>query len=1065
MGHVIDFSVDRVYQKMASKGRSIRPQLLLFVAGVLLAGLFLGAIPAFAAQATISPIVVAPITSTSSVSVPANVTYTDRSYGIAWDGPDSADRVALYYVINGEEKIIANPGSTVTAYLWNPPDNPDSDYPYQSVFHKVRIKAVWQVRDSTGHYDNISTAYSPYFTLAKPGSFVILNQSLPVGYTGQAYRVNLAAENGEKPYRWAIKSGYTLPDGLLMNANGQIYGNATSAGTKIVRFRVTDSGVDTISDETDLAVTIVRPGDPTPRPAAFNYSIRVNTLSDGISTISVEKPSEGSVMKGRRVVLDATSGTPETVRLTVTGNPSGVDCFCNPYEVLPDAGCTLNVTVHSYAEPGTYTLTVRGVTSSGLERTATVPLHIFVNTTGGDLYLARAYKPVELSENISIQPIQSFTSYDRLVKGKNTMFKATIGSTFNTDKDVLVELWLAESDWEWDGMPVASGLALQTESGNTYNFPRHIVYSRTVTVPASSEIEITIPDPGTEQTTSTIHTSPSNSNDEIDIVTNAPRPAHAGSSVYWTDEPEYTIVVDPANRITETNELNNVPEDGYHRMETYKSGELSLFYTSFLANEDELNDYYPGGTSGSSFGAAFTNMTEQAEGNSEFMLGVYPIGEENIHYYVSDGIILHDSAHTVDDLELLWMQNYLADVAAENGYDRIVGMVPWNTWYGGHDNWWGVVYNTNPRASFVRIHGDDYLIAVHENYHNLGHPDEYTEAHNISASDGYWFNRQETLAMSDDYLHDYMDYAGYPSYWTKKSRYETLMFQLPEAEDPKVLVFRCLLFKNGSASLKPFMIVDGVPDNQAREWNYRILMKDAGGNIVREQMVYTTFTKSVFGPSGSQSGTFPVDQAFITSTIVWSDNVTAIELTDRDGRLLASRTVSRSSPTVSITEPGPGSVWTYGGKYAVRWTASDADGDALNYSVAMSKDKVQWIPLALDLRSKEYLFDTKTMPPGTYYFRVRATDGVLSTSDITAQSVTIEESSSGVGNDVITTTVTAHPGVVTPTALPVSSETINKSLCLPGLPAQSMPSGIGGVTGTTIALLLTTFVIVRYGKR
>ncbi|OPY26552.1 MAG: hypothetical protein A4E28_02443 [Methanocella sp. PtaU1.Bin125] len=996
---------------------------------------------------TLMPIVVP---SVSHLDVPADVAYTDELYTVTWSGP-VADRVRLSYLINGKEYFIINVLGTNSYTHWMPPEQPDPDHPSNSVYHYVRLKAVWQNRTGSGTYTNISTATSDYFTIARPGALVIMNQSLPVAYTGQWYHPKLQAEGGNKPYYWQIVSG-TLPAGLTMNQYGQINGTPRETGSRTVRFRVTDASVDILQDQIDLQIAVTEPGQPTAVPSPFDYWLRLGG-SDAVTTTNIDRPAEGQVTVSKSLLVGASGDNFRTVSLDVTGVPAGVDVSFSPRSGLPPLTSAMNITVHNNVVPDTYTITIRGTTESGMVRTLQHRLNISTLSTGGDIYLARAYQPVAAMENISIQPIQAFTSHNRLVKGKNTMFMATIGSTFNMDMDVEVELWLAESDWEWDGKPVAGSQSLRTETMGTYNFPRHIVYSRTVTVPAHGEVEITIPDLS-EQTLSRIHTTGHGYQDEIDVITDAPRPAHSGGPDYWTDEPEYTVVIDPYDRITETNERNNVPKNGYHRMETYPSGELNILYTPFLSNEDEIEDYYPGGVSGSTFRQLFReNISWQAENTTEFFLGVYPVGEDNIHYFASEGIMLRDSYHTVDDLELNDMQQQLCDMAAENGYDRLVAMVPWDGWYGGHSEWWGVVYSSNPRACFVRMLWWDYLIAVHESYHNLGHPDEYTSAHNISASEGYWFNRKRTLvgsAAPANYLHDYMDYAGYDYYWTKKSRYETLMYQLRTAEDPQVLVFRCTLFQNGSAGLKPFMIVDGIPDPQASEWNYRILLKDSGGKTVTEQKVYASFTKSVFGAPGSQSGTFPVDRAFITSTVNWSDNVTSIELRDREDTLIVKREVSQNAPSVELSEPVPGTVWDYGNTYKVKWTGSDIDGDPLNYSLSISPDKENWLPVDIDIQSTEYSFDTKTISEGTYYFRVRATDGVLSASDVMDQSFEVK-----VTGPVSTALPPATSGSATP---PGDDNASGQSPFLFGLPVILLAGGI-------LALIVVGLIIMGLRKK
>jgi hypothetical protein len=191
---------------------------------------------------------------------------------------------------------------------------------------------------------------------------------------------------------------------------------------------------------------------------------------------------------------------------------------------------------------------------------------------------------------------------------------------------------------------------------------------------------------------------------------------------------------------------------------------------------------------------------------------------------------------------------------------------------------------------------------------------------------------------------------------------------------------------------------------------------------------------SVAAVEGKQGGTMPYDRAFISSTIPWSNNVTLVELQDKDGNVVASRAVSKNPPAVQFTAPVASDVWEFGNTYKLKWSASDPDGDSLNFSLAISTDKATWTPVAIDIASNEYEFDTKSVQPGDYYFRVRATDGVLSTNDTMEQSIKITGQAMG----------GSTAGGVTPTS-------------------ASGQAGLPGTTifiGAVIAIVLVAIVIV-----
>lgn len=985
--------------------------------------------------------------------------FTDDTVTISWKGPE-ADNVSLSYIINGKEYPIARARGDRASYSWNVPDKPVPSDTFGAVYHYVKIKAVWQkvIKNSAGKsaFQNITTEYSDYFTIAKPGAFVISTTELPAAYHRESYNYYLHAVGGETPYHWDVKEGYRLPAGLTLDDNGRLHGTPSDSesGPHNVRFRVGDSGVDIIYDEMDLVLYVLdRDATGTPRPdEPFNYILE---MSDYRNNTTIERSPADSATAHKTLNVRWTSGIPQTVSLSATGCPAGLDCSFSPRMGSPFFASAMNITAHNTLAPGTYPIVVHATTGSGMEKTLTYTVNVVTgeNTTG-DLILERPYHPAPsgLAANIAIQPIQAFPDNDYIIKGKNTIFKATVRSTFNTDMDVRVELWLPTEDWEWEGMPHGSSVDIRTEDMGTYRFPEHYIYNRTITVPANSAVEVFLPEPS-ELAEETIHSSPHGYMDELTVVTNAPRPKHSGGADYF-DEPEYTVIVDPANRIAETNERNNCPWHGTEWIQTHPTSSLYLFISPVISDEYEVGDFWPGGVTGSDFAGDFNDVIRpQARNGSEFMLGVYPVADDKLSYFLSEGVATFHE-HGGETMSL-YMQQDMADMAAENGYDRYVGMVPEGFSGAGWDegDWLGVVYGlSNSRACFVMIDRNCTMVMVHENYHNLGYGDVYGDLP-VPASDGYWVNEQRTFDVSANDVRDYMERVlvdpdyNYTMisrpYWTSKYRFDRVMWTMPFVEDPEVLLFRCVLHKNGSVGLDPFMIVDGKPDAEPEAWNYKVVLKDASGRVVREQKENVSFTVSVASAKGA-GGTKPFDTAFISSLIPWSDNVTLVELQDKSGEVVASRAVSRNPPVVEFTAPAGGDVWEHGKAYKLKWNATDPDGDALNFSLAMSTDKVTWVPVAIDVASSEYAFNTSSVQPGDYYFRVRATDGVLCANDTMEQSIRITGESA----------LPARSGTPTPTTVPQQ----------PGLPGATLL--IGGVIALVLIVVAigAAFLVLRPRK-
>ncbi len=71
-------------------------------------------------------------------------------------------------------------------------------------------------------------------------SLQITTSGLPQGQQGEAYSAAFAATGGTQPYSWSVTGG-TLPAGITLNANGDLSGTPTAAGTSSFTVTVTDA--------------------------------------------------------------------------------------------------------------------------------------------------------------------------------------------------------------------------------------------------------------------------------------------------------------------------------------------------------------------------------------------------------------------------------------------------------------------------------------------------------------------------------------------------------------------------------------------------------------------------------------------------------------------------------------------------------------------------------------------------------------------------------------------------------------------------------------------------------
>ena len=102
---------------------------------------------------------------------------------------------------------------------------------------------------------------------------------------------------------------------------------------------------------------------------------------------------------------------------------------------------------------------------------------------------------------------------------------------------------------------------------------------------------------------------------------------------------------------------------------------------------------------------------------------------------------------------------------------------------------------------------------------------------------------------------------------------------------------------------------------------------------------------------------------------------------EREGAVLAERTVSEAAPQVSILSPRAGDV--AGEELFISWSGADADGDALVYSVFVNAGDDLWLPVATDIDTTFFTLSTSSLPETTgARVRIRATDGVNSSETI-----------------------------------------------------------------------------------
>ena len=791
-------------------------------------------------------------------------------------------------------------------------------------------------------------------------SFLVVNESLPGGTIETAYSAQLQAMNGVPPFYWSVEGG-SLPPGLLLDsATGIVSGIPTEAGTWSFAIKANDYGIDMQTARRDFYITVSSPGIITPPVEQFDFSLSVSPSDLTLDVTPLALGQQENVSVQTTVNVTQTSGSiSHTVTLSLTGD---LEQQCSQlWEPMQGIGTfSSQLTLSSTSVTSGDFQGVITATGGGVTRSQAVTLHKTSNVQPGDLRLD------------SVNVVQAVDGAD-LTVGKNTLFEASISSTFNTPITTGVELMLPAGDWTWEGhenvnpvvyVPVpTSGAAIST---GVMSVPPYLSYVTTVTVPANGTISVVLP--GNLQSATV----------QGYQVVKAPRPKHDGSV-------SYEVRVNPSQNINETDTTNNVltkptgsgmvPVYGLPAKYTDPTRQLKLVYHLCVEDQDEMNSYYPGGWGGTPLKNDYNNAERLAEQATSHILGTWPIADEGKLYYdIPESLLLYNPAPSHKVWKLGYMAGYLDSCAKTWGYDRLVAIMPAG-WLGKNTGISGVVgLAYHDSGCFVDINSVPWVV-THELQHVLGYPDVYNPNYSIMAGNGYWVN--EEMPINGAVIHHYMDYANSYPQWTSKSTYDYVAYHLPPSNDPRVLVFNAILGKDNSVEIFPFQTAEGIADPSAEEWNYSVAALDAAGNVLAKNDLNVQFTMYV-----DPAGAVPVDYAPVVTRLEWIEGTRAIELRDSYGNILVRRDVSANAPSVNLTSPQSGITMKAGKLYPITWEASDRDGDQLYSSLAISADKSAWTPIAMHLEGSRFNLDPGQFQPGSYYIKIKVTDGVNTVEDI-----------------------------------------------------------------------------------
>jgi uncharacterized repeat protein (TIGR01451 family) len=157
---------------------------------------------------------------------------------------------------------------------------------------------------------------------------------------------------------------------------------------------------------------------------------------------------------------------------------------------------------------------------------------------------------------------------------------------------------------------------------------------------------------------------------------------------------------------------------------------------------------------------------------------------------------------------------------------------------------------------------------------------------------------------------------------------------------------------------------------------YNLELQGADGSVLFTR----SFTPTLAVAIGAEGSPDTLRAQTFSEVLPPRGGMTAIVLKHGDA-VLDARNISANAPTVTLLAPNGGESLT--APFQALWQANDADGDALTYSLQISRDSGQsWLPITRGLTETTYTLDPARLPGGAHLrLRVIAQDSVRTAGD------------------------------------------------------------------------------------
>lgn len=492
---------------------------------------------------------------------------------------------------------------------------------------------------------------------------------------------------------------------------------------------------------------------------------------------------------------------------------------------------------------------------------------------------------------------------------------------------------------------------------------------------------------------------------------------------------KFHAIVDPDNALSELNESNN-------RFPAAGDVTLGFDKRKTMKIVGQRLRYHPSGYGGAQYAGGWAVNG----GAADYFEQLLPIPNNGVNYVVNSGYLdwtksmSSDGQHDlIKYLNAQWiLQNvfsWLFGTGAFTGARHVYGWVPAGSGLGGHADMpvyphaggYGVVAigNDSPGVSTDNP-GSGAFIFAHELVHdyNFKHTDT-PDACGSSDDTSPWpyanssiqefgFNPFTGKVYDPATTHDVLSYCpangtkqGWMAPFTWQGMFNKLspsyLAQTPNPVGGPVLVVNATLNNPAlgmdSGQLGDMFKVDTeAPLVLPEPGDYSIQLRDAANAVLATHPFTLTFQSEYSSHDGPHPGDpTPRPTASTVMVVPWVEGTASIALL-HNATLLDTQPVSANAPIVQITSPNAAVSWPAGSTQALTWTGSDADGDALSYSVFYSHNGVDWALLATGLTGTTYAVDVDSMAGSTNArFRVVATDGVLTGDDETNYPITIPD--------------------------------------------------------------------------